>query len=116
MPGALHSNDVKLIHQIFHNLSTKKIQYCAILIGRKNIAQIGKTLYRHFPAQVYISTYAKCDKRKPTAFKCSSAETWEDNKYHEVAAIPREETAGWEQRRREAREQETSATSLFKMC
>ena len=115
MPGALHNNDVKLVHQIFHN-STKKIQSCAIIFGRKNIAQIGKTLYRPFAAQVYISTYAKCDKRKPTAFKCSSAEAWEDNKYHEVAAIPREETAGWEQRRREVREQETSATSLFKMC
>ena len=94
----------------------KKIQYCAILSVQKNIAQIGKTLHRPFSARVYIHTYAKSDKRKPTAFKCSSAEAWGNNKYHEVAAIPREETAGWEQRRRKGRERESSARSLFEMC
>ena len=98
-------------------LCTKKIQSCSILSGREHIAQIGKTLYRPFGAQVYSPTYAKCDKRKQTAFKClSSAEACVYTKYHQVAAIVREETAGWEERRRKAMERETSARSVFKKC
>ena len=54
----------------------KKIQYCAILSVQKNIAQIGKTLHRPFSARVYIHTYAKSDKRKPTAFKSPLPEVY----------------------------------------
>ena len=115
VPEALLSIDVKLFRPIFYDL-TKKIQSCAILSGREHMAQIGKTWYRFFGALAYISTYAKCDKRKPTAFKCSSAEACVDTKFHEVAAIERQKIAGWEERRRKAMERETPARSLFKRC
>ena len=66
--GSLQSNDEKLFRQIFNDL-TKKIQSYAILSGGEHIAQIGKTLYRHFGAETYLPEYAKCDKRKSTAFR-----------------------------------------------
>ena len=53
----------------------KKIQYCAILSGRKNIAQIAKTLYRPFAAQVYSPTYANC-------FQVLFRRGLRDNKYN----------------------------------
>ena len=65
---ALTSKDENLLRQILREL-TGKLQSCAVLPDQEHIAKIGKTLYRHFGAEIYIPKYVKLRKSKSTAVR-----------------------------------------------
>ena len=66
--SALTSKDENLLRQILREL-TGKLQSCAVLSDQEHIAKIGKTLYRHFGAEIYIPKYVRLRKSKSTAVR-----------------------------------------------
>ena len=66
--SALTSKDENLFLQILREF-TGKLQSRAVLSDQDHIAKIGKTLYRHFGAEIYIPKYVKLRESKSTAVR-----------------------------------------------